>query len=238
MATAKKKQQRKMKTLNQTNESRVDIDRRLERIEELNGQIRLFLGLRAREQSRLLADAKSSKCAYDRAVIVLGLIKNGAPVIWGEAGYEIHNSGVRVPCSLMNDLYRLGLVKSNNGIVVSAEEFESPPVNHERVGLESLLCDEWTRSLDNISNVMWRRDQFVGSCTHIFELQKVYVRTINGEPRGYLRRIGDRASWERAITSLYFAAFLNLFGVATEYRKGLVQRSVATIEQLVPGALD
>jgi hypothetical protein len=226
-----------MRNLNQHHEIRLEIETGLDIIEKLNGQIRLLDGLRTREQSSLLSAATSSESALNRAVVILGLIKNGATVRWHPEGWQLENTGVRVPSSLLNDMHRMGLVKGDNGIVVSADEFEVPPVSHERIGLESLLCDEWTRSLDKVSSVMWKRDQFVGSCSHIWELHRVYLQTLNPEIDGQLKRMRNRIAWDRAITGLFFAAFLNLFGVASTYRKGLVKRSVATVHKLLPGAL-
>jgi hypothetical protein len=212
------------------------LDRELQTLQELRSEINHLSSVYRQHQVHLLERTRLTNA--ERAVVIACLVMNGARVRWGFQGWQIEESGTPVPCDIVDSLGRAGLIESDEGVLVRSGSKTKSISGRCQSLIEDLLCDEWSHDFDRVSRLVLRYQKEMAIFELLSSLRKLYGELLAIPPEDYSRRFANRFRWCRAISGLYVAAFMNALAVGESWRLSIARNCLATIAQLIPGALD
>jgi hypothetical protein len=209
--------------------SLLQLQRDLEDLNRLREHIELLTTTYIRKQAALLRSVQE-KGELQTVAVLAHYLKEGATLRWGYGGWEIADTGVRVPNRIVEHLYGLG--------------FARPEAEHDRHDLDDDRPDEIVdRLLSNNPVRLFRDDK----SRRVFRANQnhAYFEYLNGllalyQEHSVLRGavsypavFGEKIRFTYHFAWLYFAGILHWIGVSEAFRMRIAQDSIEVIVSLV-----
>jgi hypothetical protein len=201
----------------------------LEDLDRLREQIGQLTTTYIKKQAALLRNVQE-KGRLEAVAVLAHYLKEGAKLTWGHRGWEVADTGVRVPSRIVEHLYGLG--------------FARPDAEHGRQGLDDDRPDAIVDRLLSNNPVRGFRDDM---SRHVFRANqhRAYFEYLNGllalyQEHSVLRGavsypavFGEKIRFTYHFAWLYFAGILHWIGISEAFRMRIAKDSIEVIASLV-----
>jgi hypothetical protein len=198
-----------------------DLNRLREHIEQLTTTY-------IKKQAALLRNVQE-KGELQTVALLAHYLKEGAKLRWGYRGWEIADTGVRVPTRIVEHLYGLG--------------FARPESEHARRDLDdrpdeivdSLLSNNAVLGFhDEMSRRAFRANQNRAYFEYLNGLLQLYQEhSVLRGAVSYSAVLGEKIRFTYHFGWLYFAGILHWIGISEAFRMRIAQGSIEAIASLV-----
>jgi hypothetical protein len=209
--------------------SRVQIRKDLEDLNQLREHIAQLTTTYIKKQAALLRSVQEQGECQTVAVLA-HYLKQEAKLRWGLRGWEIADTGVRVPAKIVEHLFGIG--------------FGRPEAEHDRRDLdddppeeivESLLSNDGVRRFkDDLSSRAFRANQNRAYFEYLDGLLELYQEhSVLRGAVSYPAVLREKIHFAYHFASLYFAGILHWVGVSEAFRMRIAQNSLEAIASLI-----
>ena len=198
-----------------------DLNRLREHIEQLTTTY-------IKKQAALLRNVQE-KGELQTVALLAHYLKEGAKLRWGYRGWEIADTGVRVPTRIVEHLYGLG--------------FARPEAEHDRHDLDdrpdqivdTLLSNNPVRGFrDDVSRHVFRANQHRAYFEYLNGLLQLYQEhSVLRGAVSYPAVLGEKIRFTYHFAWLYFAGILHWIGISEAFRMRIARGSIVAIASLV-----
>jgi hypothetical protein len=198
-----------------------DLNRLREHIEQLTTTY-------IKKQAALLRNVQE-KGELQTVALLAHYLQEGAKLRWGYRGWEIADTGVRVPTRIVEHLYGLG--------------FARPEAEHARRDLDdrpdeivdSLLSNNAVLGFhDEMSRRAFRANQNRAYFEYLNGLLQLYQEhSVLRGAVSYSAVLGEKIRFTYHFGWLYFAGILHWIGISEAFRMRIAQGSIEAIASLV-----
>jgi hypothetical protein len=181
-----------------------------------------------KKQAALLRNVQE-KGELQTVALLAHYLKEGAKLRWGYRGWEIADTGVRVPTRIVEHLYGLG--------------FARPEAEHDRHDVDdrpdeivdTLLSNNPVRGFrDNMSRRVFRANQNLAYVEYLNGLLQLYQEhSVLRGAVSYAAVLGEKIRFTYHFAWLYFAGILHWIGISEAFRMRIAQDSIQAIASLV-----
>jgi hypothetical protein len=201
----------------------------LEDLNRLREHIEQLITTYIKKQAALLRNVQE-KGELQTVAVLAHYLKEGAKLRWGYRGWEVADTGVRVPTRIIEHLYGLG--------------FARPEAEHGRHGLDDDRPDEIVDRLlsnnpvrgfrDNMSRRVFRANQNRAYFEYLNGLFALYQEhSVLRGAVSYPAVFGEKIRFTHHFAWLYFAGVLHWIGISEAFRMRIAQNSIEVITSLV-----
>jgi hypothetical protein len=200
-------------------------------LEDLNGlreRIQQLTTAYMKKQAALLRNVQE-KGELQTVALLAHYLKEGAKLRWGYRGWEIADTGVRVPTRIVEHLYGLG--------------FARPEPEHVRRDLDdrpdeivdSLLSNNAVLGFhDDMSRRAFRANQNRAYFEYLNGLLQLYQEhSVLRGAVSYSAVLDEKIRFTYHFAWLYFAGILHWIGISEAFRMRIAQDSIQAIASLV-----
>jgi hypothetical protein len=208
--------------------SQLQLRKDLEDLDRLREHIQQLTTTYIKKQAALLRTVQE-KGELQTVALLAHYLKEDAKLRWGYRGWEIADTGVRVPARIVEHLYGLG--------------FARPAAEHERHDLDdrpdeivdTLLSNNPVRGLrDDMSRRVFRANQNRAYFEYLNGLLQLYQEhSVLRGAVSYPGVLGEKIRFTYHFAWLYFAGILHWIGISEAYRMRIAQDSIQAIASLV-----
>jgi len=200
----------------------------LEDLNRLREHIQQLTTTYIKKQAALLRNVQE-KGELQTVALLAHYLKEGAKLRWGYRGWEIADTGLRVPTRIVEYLYGLG--------------FERPEAEHDRHDLDD-GPDEIVDTLlsnnpgggfrDNMSRRVFRANQNRAYFEYLNGLLQLYQEhSVLRGAVSYPAVLGEKIRFTYHFAWLYFAGILHWIDISEAFRMRIAQDSIQAIASLV-----
>jgi hypothetical protein len=200
----------------------------LEDLNRLREHIEQLITTYIKKQAALLRNVQE-KGELQTVAVLAHYLKEGAKLRWGYRGWEIADTGVRVPTRIVEHLYGLG--------------FARPKAEHDRHDVDdrpdeivdTLLSNNPVRGFrDNMSRRAFRANQNLAYFEYLNGLLQLYQEhSVLRGAVSYAAVLGEKIRFTYHFAWLYFAGILHWIGISEAFRMRIAQNSIEVITSLV-----
>jgi hypothetical protein len=200
----------------------------LEGLNRLREHIQQLTTTYIKKQAVLLRNVQE-KGELQTVALLAHYLKEGAKLRWGYRGWEIADTGLRVPTRIVEHLYGLG--------------FARPEAEHDRHDLDdrpdeivdTLLSNNPVRRFrDNMSRRVFRANQNRAYFEYLNGLLQLYQEhSVLRGAVSYPAVLGEKIRFTYHFAWLYFAGILHWIGISEAFRMRIAQDSIQAIASLV-----
>jgi hypothetical protein len=208
--------------------SQLQLRKDLEDLNRIREHIQQLTTTYIKKQAALLRNVQE-KGELQTVALLAHYLKEGAKLRWGYRGWEIADTGVRVPTRIVEHLYGLG--------------FARPETEHDRHDLDdrpdeivdTLLSNNPVRGFsDNISRRVFRANQNLAYFEYLNGLLQLYQEhSVLRGAVSYAAVLGEKTRFTYHFAWLYFAGILHWIGISEAFRMRIAQDSIQAIASLV-----
>jgi hypothetical protein len=197
----------------------------LENLRRLREHIQELTSTYIEKQATLLRNVQE-KGDLQTVAVLADYLKQGDNLRWGNRGWEIADTGVRVPAKIVEHLYGLGFARPG-----------AEANHHDRDDqiVENLLSNDSLRRLrDDISRRAFRADQsrayfeYLGGLLELYQEHSVLRGAVS-----YPAVLQEKIRFTYHFTWLYFAGILHRIGVSEAHRMRIALDSLHAIATLI-----
>jgi hypothetical protein len=200
----------------------------LEGLNRLREHIQQLTTTYIKKQAALLRNVQE-KGELQTVVLLAHYLKEGAKLRWGYRGWEIADTGLRVPTRIVEHLYGLG--------------FARPEAEHDRHDLDDrpdeivdtlLSNNPVCRFRDNMSRHVFRANQNRAYFEYLNGLLQLYQEhSVLRGAVSYPAVLREKIRFTYHFAWLYFAGILHWIGISEAFRMRIAQDSIQAIASLV-----
>jgi hypothetical protein len=208
--------------------SQLQLRKDLEDLNRLGEHIQQLTMTYIKKQAALLRNVQE-KGELQTVALLAHYLKEGAKLRWGYRGWEIADTGVRVPTRIVEHLYGLG--------------FARPKAEHDRHDVDdrpdeivdTLLSNNPVRGFrDNMSRRAFRANQNLAYFEYLNGLLQLYQEhSVLRGAVSYAAVLGEKIRFTYHFAWLYFAGILHWIGISEAFRMRIAQDSIQAIASLV-----
>jgi hypothetical protein len=208
--------------------SQLQLRKDLEDLNRIREHIQQLTTTYIKKQAALLRNVQE-KGELQTVALVAHYLKEGAKLRWGYRGWEIADTGVRVPTRIVEHLYGLG--------------FARPKAEHDRHDVDdrpdeivdTLLSNNPVRGFrDNMSRRVFRANQNLAYFEYLNGLLQLYQEhSVLRGAVSYAAVLGEKIRFTYHFAWLYFAGILHWIGISEAFRMRIAQDSIQAIASLV-----
>jgi hypothetical protein len=209
--------------------SQLQVRKDLEDLDRLREHIEQLTTTYIKKQAALLRNVQE-KSQLQTVAVLAHYLKEGDKLKWGYRGWEVADTGVRVPTRIVEHLYGLG--------------FARPEAEHDRHDLDDDHPDEIVDRLlsnnpvrgfcDEMSRRVFRANQNRAYIEYLNELLQLYQEhSVLRGAVNYPAVLGEKICFTYHFAWLYFAGILHWIGISEAFRRRIAQDSIQAIASLV-----
>jgi len=208
--------------------SQLQLRKDLEDLSRLREHIQEVTTTYIKKQAALLRNVQE-KGELQTVALLAHYLKEGAKLRWGYRGWEIADTGVRVPTRIVEHLYGLG--------------FARPEAEHDRHDLDdrpdqivdTLLSNNPVRGFrDDMSRRVFRANQNRAYFEYLNGLLQLYQEhSVLRGAVSYPAVLGEKIRFTYHFAWLYFAGILHWIGISEAFRMRIARGSIVAIASLV-----
>ena len=200
----------------------------LENLDRLRDQIQQLTATYVAQQAVLLRRVQEREDLQTVAV-VSDYLRHGAHLRWGNNGWEIMDTGVRVPIKIVEHLYGAGFIRPESE--QNHRDHEHP--REEIIG--NLLSDDSVPKFpDDLSKRAFRANQSRAYFEYLIGLLELYQKhSVLRGAVNYPAVLQEKMCFSYYFAWLYFAGLLHRVGIGEGFRIRIAQGSLAAIVSLI-----
>lgn len=208
--------------------SQLQLRKDLEDLSRLREHIQEVTTTYIKKQAALLRNVQE-KGELQTVALLAHYLQEGAKLRWGYRGWEIADTGVRVPTRIVEHLYGLG--------------FARPEAEHDRHDLDdrpdqivdTLLSNNPVRGFrDDMSRRVFRANQNRAYFEYLNGLLQLYQEhSVLRGAVSYPAVLGEKIRFTYHFAWLYFAGILHWIGISEAFRMRIARGSIVAIASLV-----
>jgi hypothetical protein len=198
----------------------------LEDLKQVREHIQHLTRIYLRQQMEVLDNAQR-KSKLHTAALIVSFLKSGAALRRGPQGWEIKEAGMLLPCETVDELYKLGIVRSESDL----------EHDQERPGefIHDLLSNQGIEHLDRISRRAFRGNMNRAYFEYLGQLLELYQEhsTLREGAISYPALVREKIRFAYHFAWLYVAGILHFFGITEQFRTRTAQCSLEAIGSLM-----
>ena len=200
----------------------------LENLDRLREHIQQLTATYVEKQASLLRKVQE-RGDLQTVAVVSDYLRRGVQLRWGNNGWEITDTGVRVPTRIGEHLYGVGFTRPES------EQNRRDYGHHPGEIIGNLLSDDSiTKFRDDSSKRAFRADQSRAYFEYLNGLLGLYQEhSVLRGAENYPDVLQEKIRFSYYFAWLYFAGFLHKIGISEGFRIRMAQGSLGAIASLI-----
>ena len=199
----------------------------LENLHQLREHIEQLTTTYMEKQAALLRNVQE-KGDLQTVALLADYLKQGAKLRWGFRGWEIADTGVRVPIKIVEYLYGVGFARPGSEPAPRHLDDDPAIIGH-------LLSSEFVREIeDDISRRAFHANQSRAYFRYLDRLLELYQEhSVLRGAVSYPAVLREKLRFTYHFAGLYFAGILHWVGISEALRMRIAQGSLDAIAPLI-----